>query len=42
MKLDPRRIRKAKSTPCEDFWHTLRLGLIVAAVLFVLLPRVIG
>lgn len=30
--------RRHKATPCADFWHTLRLGLLAAVLLFVVLP----
>lgn len=33
-------LRREKTSPCEDFWHTLRLGIPVAVVLFILLPLI--
>lgn len=35
-------IRKPKSDPCADFWRTIRMGAVIAAVLFLLLPRIMG
>lgn len=31
-------LRREKGKPCEDFWHTLAVGVPIAAVLFILLP----
>jgi hypothetical protein len=31
-------LRRAKGRPCDDFWHTLRLGLPIAGLLFLILP----
>lgn len=40
--IDLRQLRRAKSDPCADFWHVLRIGCVVGAVLFFTLPRLIG
>lgn len=31
-------LRREKEDPCADFWHTLRVGVPVAVVLFIVLP----
>lgn len=31
-------LRRDKTTPCEDMWHTLKLGLPLALLLFLILP----
>ena len=31
-------LRREKENPCADYWHTLRIGLPIAAILFLLLP----
>lgn len=31
-------LRRPKGRPCDDFWHTLSVGLPIAALLFVTLP----
>lgn len=33
--------RRPKQDPCADFWHTVRLGLVVFVVLLIVLPRVL-
>ena len=33
-------VRRAKTTPCEDFWHTIRWGGVIAALLFLILPKI--
>ena len=39
----PRQIFRAKKLgPCRDFWQTLRLGLPISLVLFLILPRILG
>ena len=30
--------RRPKASPCEDFWHTLHVGVPITIVLFILLP----
>lgn len=35
-------IRRDKRSPCEDFWHTIKWGLLVAALLFLILPCLMG
>jgi hypothetical protein len=30
--------RREKARPCDDFWHTLKIGLPIAALLFLVLP----
>ena len=32
--------RKDRGDPCEDFWHTLMIGVPIAAVLFLILPPI--
>lgn len=32
--------RREKSTPCADFWHTMRVGMVIFVVLLVVLPKV--
>lgn len=34
-------LRRPKERPCDDFWHTLKIGLPVAIILFLLLPHII-
>lgn len=34
--------RRPKRDPCADFWHTLRLGLPIALLLFLILPLMFG
>lgn len=34
-------LRKEKEDPCADFWHTLKIGLPLAALLFLILPLLI-
>jgi hypothetical protein len=31
-------LRREKARPCDDFWHTLKVGLPIAVFLFILLP----
>lgn len=31
-------LRRPKARPCDDFWHTLRIGLPITVFLFVFLP----
>lgn len=31
-------LRRPKGRPCEDFWHTMRVGLPLALALFLALP----
>lgn len=31
-------LRRDKARPCDDFWHTLKIGLPIAGLLFLLLP----
>ncbi len=31
-------LRRPKARPCDDFWHTLAVGIPIAAILFVVLP----
>lgn len=31
-------LRREKKNPCADFWHTLSVGIPIAAALFVILP----
>lgn len=33
-------LRRPKGRPCEDFWHTLLVGLPIAALLFLALPLI--
>ncbi len=33
-------VRRAKQRPCEDFWHTIRWGGVIAALLFLFLPKI--
>lgn len=40
--IDLRTIRRDKRDPCSDFWHTLRIGLVIGVALFFILPYVIG
>lgn len=28
-------LRREKSKPCEDFWHTIRLGAVVCLLIFI-------
>jgi hypothetical protein len=36
---DPKPLfRREKARPCDDFWHTLKIGLPIAAFLFLVLP----
>lgn len=37
-----RRLRRDKADPAQDFWHTLRIGAVIACALFVLLPPLLG
>lgn len=41
-KLDPRRIRKDKTNPCEDMRHVLRVGLPLCVLAFLFLPWLMG
>lgn len=34
-------LRREKISPCEDFWHTLRVGIPVALLLFVVMPFIL-
>lgn len=34
-------LRRPKAKPCDDFWHTLRIGLPIALLLFAILPFVL-
>ena len=36
----PTMLRRDKARPCDDFWHTLRIGFAVAVVLFLTLPLI--
>jgi|GEM_PF-2621981 len=40
--IDLRTIRRAKTSPCADFWHVMRIGCVVGLVLFFTLPKLIG
>lgn len=31
-------LRREKARPCDDMWHTLKIGLPIAGLLFLLLP----
>jgi hypothetical protein len=31
-------LRRPKASPCEDFWHTLAVGVPIAGLLFLILP----
>lgn len=42
MRIDPRRLRRPKTTPHADFWHVLRIGTAIGLILFAVLPRLIG
>lgn len=42
MWIDPRRLRKPKTTPHADFWHVLRIGAAIGLVLLAVLPRLMG
>ena len=33
-------LRRPKSKPCDDFWHTLHVGLPIAGLLFLTLPGI--
>ena len=35
-------LRRPKQDRCADFWHTLRIGLVVAVLLFLILPWLMG
>lgn len=35
-------LRREKVDPCADYWHTMRVGLTVAALLFIILPRIMS
>lgn len=35
-------LRREKTTPCQDFWHTMRVGLVIFAVLLAVLPPLMG
>lgn len=35
IKPDLVRLRREKRSACEDFWHTLRVGVLVGAVIFI-------
>lgn len=37
---EARIFRRNKRDPCADFWHTLRVGVPLAIVLFLILPAV--
>jgi len=39
---DPRVFRREKSSPNEDAWRVLRVGVCIGLVLFVVLPLTIG
>lgn len=33
-------LRREKQDPCSDFWHTLRIGVPIAVILFIVLPMI--
>lgn len=33
-------LRREKASPCEDFWHTITLGVPIALLLYVVLPPI--
>lgn len=33
-------LRREKSDPCADYWHTMRVGLAAALILFIVLTKV--
>jgi hypothetical protein len=35
-------LRRNKKRPCDDFWHTLLIGLPIAVLLFIVLPFIFG
>jgi hypothetical protein len=35
-------LRREKQDPCADYWHTMKIGIPIAAILFLLLPFLIG
>lgn len=35
MRPDLVQLRREKRSPCEDFWHTLRIGALAAVIIFV-------
>lgn len=35
-------LRRPKGRPCEDFWHTLMVGVPIAVILFIVLPCILN
>lgn len=33
-------LRREKTDPCSDFWHTMRVGLFIFAILIMVLPPI--